>query len=232
MCRLSYFYSSTMKGFSLYITCFFLLLTAASSCKKDMLLNTGGNLRFSTDTLTFDTVFTSLGSFTQAIKLFNEQDQSVNVTSVRLEGGANSFFNLNVNGIEGNEVFDQELAANDSLYVFATVKVDPTNEDNPFIVTDRLIATMNGKEYSIPMIAYGQNAYYYVDTVIETNTTWLTNKPYVIMKNALVGNGATLTIPAGCRIYMHADSRLFIDSGTLKINGTKTITHETIPIPA
>lgn len=211
-----------MKAYSIYILSFFALLIVSSGCKKDLLLDNGGKLHFSTDTLTFDTVFSTLGSFTIGIKIFNEEDQKVNISSVRVEGGETSFFNLNVNGIPGNEVFDQVLAAKDSLYVFATVKIDPRNENNPYIITDRLIATMNGKEYSIPMIAYGQDAHYYIDTVIGHSITWLTDKPYVIMKNALVDSGATLTIPGGCRVYVHADSRLYVDSGTLKVMGTKT----------
>lgn len=191
-----------------------------AGCKKDQLLESGGSIRYSTDTLTFDTVFTSLGSFTLSVKIFNQENQKVKLSSVRLEGGDRSFFRLNVNGVSGNNVADMELAAKDSMYVFATVTIDPTNEDNPFLVSDRLIATLNGRDFSIPVLAYGQNAHYYVDTVIDQNLTWTPDKPYVIIRNALVDAGVTLTIPAGCRVYMHADSRLYVD-GTLRVLGSK-----------
>lgn len=193
--------------------CFFALLLILGSCKKESTLDSGGDLRFSTDTLTFDTVFTAQGSFTLSVKIFNPQDQKVNISSVKLEKGTASFFHLNVDGFPGNNVTNLELAAHDSLYVFATVNIDPTNADNPFVIEDKLIATMNGKEFSIPVIAYGQNAHYIVDSVLKTDT-WLTDKPYVIIHNALVDAGQTLTIPPKCRIYMHADSRLLVD-GTL-----------------
>ncbi len=209
-----------MRLYSSLILSFFAVMIFSASCKKDQLLEQGGELRFSADTLTFDTVFTSLGSFTLSVKIYNPQDRDVKVSSVKLCNGNNSFFHLNVNGISGNEVNGIDLAANDSFYVFATVNIDPTQADNPFIIEDKLIATLNGRDYAIPLIAYGQNAYYYVDTVIDQSITWLTNKPYVIMKNALVDKGVTLTIPAGVRVYMHADSRLFVE-GTLKVNGTK-----------
>jgi hypothetical protein len=69
-------------------------------------------------------------------------------------------------------------------------------------------------------MAYGQNAYYIRDSTLQTQT-WLTDKPYVIMQNALVDEGQTLTIPAGARVYVHRDSRLYV-LGTLKITGTQT----------
>ncbi len=199
---------------------FFTLIFVSSSCRKEQLLTSGGEVKFSTDTLTFDTVFTQFASFTMAVRLYNPQNQRINLSSVRLDKGENSFFKLNVNGISGQIVRDLEMEPNDSLYVFATVNIDPNNEENPFIIEDKLIATVNGNDYSIPMIAYGQNAHYIIDSAIAQNSTWENDLPFVIMHNAQVVEGYTLTINKGCRIYVHADSRLFID-GTLKINGTK-----------
>jgi hypothetical protein len=193
-----------------------------TSCKKEQLLTSGGEVKFSLDTLTFDTVFTSYGSYTDWVKIFNPQNQKITVSSVRLENGNSSLFHLNVNGIEGNAASNIEVAANDSFYVFATVNINPDDENNPFLITDRLIVTMNGKEFSIPMIAYGQNAYYIdgnVDGHIQTET-WKIDKPYVIVHSGLVDSGHTLTIPAGCRVYMNADSRLYVQ-GSLKVEGTK-----------
>lgn len=189
-----------------------------SSCHKDKILTSGGTLTFSVDTLMFDTVFTSLGSATRQVKIFNDQKEKV-VMDIRLKN-ENGPFRLNVNGVPGKEFKGVELAGRDSLWVFAAVTIDPTQEDLPFIVSDELQVTMNGKQFSIPFIAFGQNAYYIVDSVLKTQT-WLADKPYVIMQNALVDEGETLTIPAGARIYLHQDSRLFV-VGTLKVNGTAT----------
>ncbi len=197
-----------------------IILVALVSCRKDTLLTSGGDLHFSTDTLTFDTVFTQFASFTAAVKIYNPQNQRVKLSAVRVEGGDASFFQLNVNGISGNNIPDVEMEPNDSIYVFATVNIDPTNDNNPFIIQDRLVAHLNGKEFSIPLIAYGQNAHYIIDSVISQHTTWVNDKPYVIMKNALVAKDFTLTIEKGCRVYVHADSRLFVE-GTLKVMGTK-----------
>ncbi len=188
------------------------------SCKKDKLLTSGGALAYSLDTLSFDTVFTASGSFTTQVKLYNPQNQKVNISSIRLEGPNASFFHINVNGISGNAT-NIELAAKDSMYIFATVNIDPNNVNNPFVVNASVVATLNGKDYTLPLMAYGLNAYYIVDSVLQTQT-WKTDKPYVVIHSAEVDTAQTLTIPAGCRIYMNADSRLYV-AGTLKVNGTK-----------
>jgi hypothetical protein len=195
------------------------IIAGGSACKKQQVLESGGSLNFSTDTLRFDTVFTALASATQAIKIFNPQNERVVLSSVRLEGGNASFFQLNVDGRSGRQVQDVEIGAKDSIYVFATVKVDPTNANTPFIIEDKLIATLNGNDFSVPLIAYGQNAHFITDSVLATQT-WLTDKPYVVFGYAIVDSAQTLTIPAGCRVYMHANARLFVD-GTLIARGTK-----------
>ncbi|MCB0696692.1 MAG: hypothetical protein KDC07_04975, partial [Chitinophagaceae bacterium] len=209
------------RRFGIYIL--FLAAVAfmmATGCRKEKFLDTGGELKFSVDTLMFDTVFTSLGSFTASVKIYNPQSQKVNVSNIHLEDKfGNSPFIINVNGHAG-DAENIEIAAKDSIYVFATVNIDPTSENNPFVVEDNLVATLNGKSYSIPFLAYGQNAYYIVDSTIAGNHTWKTDKPYVIIHNAAVDTNSILTIPAGCRIYVHADSRLYV-LGTLKVKGTK-----------
>ena len=204
-----------MRFYTYLAVSVFGFLFILSSCKKEQLLTSGGDLRYSTDTLTFDTVFTELGSFTMGLKIFNPQDQKINISSVRLEKGNSSFFHINVNGFTGNNISNIEVAANDSIYVFATVRINPDTQNLPFIVEDKLIATLNGQEYSIPVFAYGQNAHFIRDSVITTTDTWLTDKPYVILHSALIEKNTTLTIPPGCRIYMHADSRLYV-RGTLR----------------
>ena len=197
-----------------------IFLVTPSCNKKDKFLTSGGEVSFSSDTLMFDTVFTAQGSATRSIRIFNKQKDKIKISSIRLRKGENSPYRLNINGQEGKQVNDVEIAGNDSVWVFAAVTIDPTNANLPFVVDDDLVVTLNGKEFSIPFIAFGQNAYYIVDSVLETQT-WLADKPYVIIRNALVDTGATLTIPAGARIYLHKDSRLFVQ-GTLKVNGTQS----------
>lgn len=193
---------------------------AATSCRKDKILTTGGELKFSVDTLTFDTVFTSRGSFTTSFKIYNPQSKDIIISSISLENGGNSYFHLNVDGFQGNSVQNIRIAAKDSVYVFATVNIDPNNDKTPFVVTDRLVTTLNGKTSYIPFEAYGQNAHYIIDSVLTGNIQWQNDLPYVIIHNAAIDEGATLTIEKGCRIYVNQDSRLFV-LGKLIVNGTK-----------
>ncbi len=196
-----------------------------TSCKKTRIQTVGGVLNFSVDTLKFDTVFTAAGSFTTGVLIYNPQNEEVIVSSIKLQNGASSYFHLNVDGFSGNNVPNIKIAAHDSAYVFATVNINPGDTLTPFLVTDALIATLNGKDFSIPFTAYGQNAHYIVsDSFSVANgpvTTWLTDKPYVVINSMEVGPGATLNIPANCRVYMHQNARMFV-YGTLNINPTKT----------
>lgn len=195
-----------------------LIVALLPSCKKKSMLTQGGLVHFSADTLLFDTVFTSVGSATYKIKIYNDEDQPVTLSSVRLKGGASSPFNLNVNGVSGNEVVNQRLAAHDSMYVYSTVTIDPNSDLSPFVVEDQLIATLNGTDFSVPVIAFGQNARYIYDTI--GTETWDNRLPYVILNDPNVTKGSVLTIEAGARIYVHPNSRFFVE-GTLIINGTK-----------
>ena len=208
-----------MKSF-LPLTLLMTIIFLASSCKKDKVLTTGGSVSFSVDTLVFDTVFTQMASSTRSLLIYNKQKEKITLSSIRLKNGDKSAYRLNVNGYPGTEIKNVDIAGNDSVWVFAAVTVDPTNDSTPFIVEDNLIVTLNGQDFSIPVMAYGQNAYYIRDSTLETQT-WLTDKPYVILQNAYVDEGATLTIPAGARVYVHQDSRLYV-LGSLKINGTQT----------
>ena len=96
----------------------FYLLVACNK-EDDFLLDSSAELSFSVDTLRFDTVFTELGSSTRTLKIYNTNDQPVKINQITLEKGSTSFFRLNVDGIPTNEAMDVEIAANDSLYIFA-----------------------------------------------------------------------------------------------------------------
>lgn len=207
-----------MKTFLLLLTnCTLLLL----SCKKDS-LNTSPDARvnFSADKLQYDTVFTTAGSVTQSFRIINENNQRLRLSSVTLMGGSSSPFKINVDGIATNQATNIEIDANDSLYVFVQVNIDPTAGPLPFIIRDSIRVSYNGRDKFVQLEAWGQNAHFLTGKEVLTNETWTNDLPYVILGYLYVDLNQTLTIGKGCRVYVHADAPIIID-GTLKVNGER-----------
>jgi hypothetical protein len=194
----------------IFIPLLAIALSFTMSCRKQKTLSVGGVVLFSVDTLGFDTVFTQAGSFTSGLLIYNPQNEAIELSSVHLLHGNSSYFHLNVDGFSGNAATNLKIAAHDSLYVFATVNINPNDSTNPFIITDSLVTALNGKNFYVPFTAYGQNAHYIVSDSISTAVNWIPDLPYVVIHSCVVGSGGSLNIQKGCRIYMHQDARFFV----------------------
>ena len=74
-----------------YIVIFSILLIISYSCEKEE-FNTSinANLAFSTDTILFDTIFTTIGSSTQRFKVRNPYNENIKISSISLAGGESS----------------------------------------------------------------------------------------------------------------------------------------------
>jgi hypothetical protein len=200
-----------------------ILLTGVlfTSCKKETFItSSNASLYTSADTLHFDTVFTTTGSVTAFFRIYNQNDQKLKLSRVFLGGGAGSFYKMNVDGTPGSEVNDVEMEANDSIYVFVTVKIDQTAANLPFVVQDSIGIEYNGNLRWVQLQAWGQNAVFLRSQVLTGNVTWTNTKPYVILGGLLVDKDATLTIQQGTHIYLHADAPFIVD-GTLNVTGDK-----------
>lgn len=210
-----------MKNFRLLLSiavCFSLL----PSCKKETFTGSAdARLRISTDSLKFDTVFTSTGSVTQSFKIVNENEQRLRLSSIKLMGGTTSAFKININGTSASELSNLEIAANDSIYIFVSVTVNPSAANLPFIISDSISVQYNGNQRWVQLQAYGQNANFLRNEVISSNSTWTNDRAYVILGSLLVAPNVTLTINPGAKIYSHADAPFVVD-GTLVVNGTAT----------
>ena len=191
------------------------------SCKKESFITSpNAQLSFSADSLKFDTVFTSTGSITQSFKIFNNNNQKLLLSKVKLMGGPTSSFKININGVAATEQDNIEVAANDSIYVFVTVTVNPTTANLPFIISDSILVNYNGNDRFVQLQAYGQNAHFLNNVIISTNTVWPNDLPYVILGGVRVTTTTVLNIDPGCKIYSHANAP-FIVEGTLLVNGIK-----------
>lgn len=197
----------------------------------------------SLDTLTFDTVFTTIGSATRSIIVRNPSDQNINISSIRLASGNQSMFRLNVDGTPGSAVEQIPILARDSLFLFVEVTVDPDQpvSASPFILNEELIIESGTRQKVVILEAWGQNANYFPSKDAQGqfislncnngNVVWDDPKPYVIF-GLLFIDSCTLTIPAGTQIFVHGGlaiqegtifndgGLLFLDNAKLSIEGT------------
>ncbi|MCW3109197.1 MAG: hypothetical protein JWQ09_3703, partial [Segetibacter sp.] len=197
----------------------FLFVFIAVSCSKTSFINSpDASVNFSSDTLHFDTVFTSTGSVTQSFKIFNLNDQKLRLSNVKLMGGATSAFKINVDGTPGVSFSGIELQPNDSMYVFVSVSINPNTANLPFIVQDSIRVNYNGNNRFIQLQAFGQNANFFRNRHITKDSTWKNDLPFVILGGVTIDSNVSLTIQKGCKIYSHADAP-FVVNGSLKVNG-------------
>lgn len=196
-------------GFSIAV-----LVLCVTSCRRDDILAEGNpRIETSTDTLTFDTVFTAVGSATRSFKIYNREDADVLVT-VSLQRGGQSFFRINVDGLSGTTVEEVRIGANDSIYVYADVNIDPDQplSVSPYVIEEQLSITANGTETPVLLEAWGQNANYVPGRTAKGllsrltcdlgTETWDDPKPYVIY-GILFIDSCELVLPAGTEVYVH-----------------------------
>jgi len=198
----------------------FLLFIFISSCKKEQ-LNTTSGISISTDTLSFDTLFSTLGSTTRFFTLRNTTKQPIKISDIRLAGGSSSRYRINVDGDSGVLFKNVEIPAKDSLYVFVEVTVNPTAVNLPFLVEDSIQFITNGNFQQVQLQSYGQNAHFFNGDSIETNTVWNDDLPYIILNYLQIKSSATLTINKGCKVYFGNGAALLVE-GNLNIAGTDT----------
>ena len=204
-----------------FIVSIFFSTIIVCSCKKDSFITSPqALLGLSADSLTFDTVFTSVGSVTKSFKILNLNNQKLKLSKVKLLGGASSSFKINVDGTAATEVNNIDIETNDSLYVFVQVNIDPNAGNLPFIISDSILINYNGNDEFVKLQAYGQNAVFLNSRRVSGNATFTKDLPYVILGGLLVDSTAKLTIQPGTKIYLHADAPIIVD-GTLIANGTK-----------
>lgn len=206
------------------LTVFFLfglIILAASqltSCKKAVFYS-DGHLDFSADTVVFDTVFTTIGSTTKRLKIYNNSNRNLKVEQIELMGGSASPFRINVDGVSGTVFGEHEIEGGDSLFVFVEVTLDPNGGVLPMIVEDSIRFRTNGVDQYVNLAAWGQDAYFHYNDV--NSGIWQTDKPHVIYGYAGIDEGQSLTIQAGTDIYLHKNSLIYVYKGELHIQGTQ-----------
>ena len=178
-------------------------------------------LSFSTDTLSFDTVFTTIGSTTGYFMIYNKNDEPLRIDKIILAGGRQSGFRINVDGRKGDSFSEIPIWKNDSLFVAVEVTVDPNKDNTPFVIYDSVVFITNGRIQSVLLEAYGQNAHIMRNGVtFESDTTLSAEKPYLVYDSVMIPEGVTVNIEKGASFYMHKNAKWIIN-GAIKANGVQ-----------
>ncbi|MDR1458849.1 MAG: hypothetical protein LBI60_01350 [Bacteroidales bacterium] len=210
------------------------------SCHKNRIYTSDdAKLNFSEEILTFDTVFTTIGSITKVLKVSNPHKNTIK-TDIGLVGGNISNFSVNVNGVSGSYFKDVEIHSKDSIFIFIKVNLNPNGQNQPILIVDTLAFFTNGNRQNVELLACGEDAHFIVPDVVlkdqngavminykviaheRENIIWDNDKPYVIYGYAAIDSLAKLTIKAGTQIYLHKGAGLWVYSGgNIQVEGTK-----------
>lgn len=219
------------------------LILFIASCQKDPVY-TGSDIEisFSSDTLRFDTVFTSIGSATRFVKVYNHQNRAISIREIRLSDEG-QIFRMNVDGESLTAAQDVVIQARDSIYIFVEVTINPDQSFSvsPFIIEEAIEIFTGTDTKKIILEAWGQNANYFPSrsskgkiNLLSCNLnrlTWNDPRPYVIY-GILIIDSCELIIPAGARIFVHGgvvregnvvynDGMIgFLENGKIHINGS------------
>lgn len=217
----------------------FLLLVVSILClfacrREQSILNSGVNLRFSTDTVYLDTVFSTVGSSTYTLKVYNPEKETVIVDNIRLGRGNTSAYRLNIDGRASKNLNNVEILGEDSIYIFVEVTAAEVTTGDPLYI-DQVLFNNKGTEQNVELVTLARDVYFHKPTnfqilgqgrdafaltfsVINCNDVWMDDKPHVIYGYALIDTGCVLTINPGAEIYFHSRAGLFVgDFGRLDV---------------
>jgi hypothetical protein len=214
---------------------------AAFGCRKDVIYNTENvTLRFSEDTIYLDTVFSTIGSSTRILKVYNPTGDNILVNRVYLGRGPQSYYRMNVNGTNTKDAQNIELRGNDSIYIFIEVTADVLGA-NSLLYTDSLIFETGNVRQDVDLVTLAKDAYFHYPnrllvinqpapnpdieipySILPCNATWGTDKPHVVYGYAVVDSTCTLDILAGAEVHFHSNSGLWVyRGGQLRIDNAE-----------
>ncbi|MDR3309659.1 MAG: hypothetical protein LBS80_06875 [Tannerella sp.] len=182
-------------------------------------LNPKHQIEFSTDTLLFEAVFSTIGSTTGYFMIYNRNSEALKIDRIKLASGGSTGFRINVDGRQGDEFNDIPVWKNDSLYVMVEVTLEPNSLNIPFGIYDSILFVTNGVTRSIVLCAQGRNANILRGVTFSADTLLEADRPYLVFDSLKIAEGVTLTVSEGVTFYMHTNSKWIIE-GTIKLQGT------------
>ena len=199
------------------------LLVIACSDYETFSDNPNFRLSFSQDTIAFDTLVSTLPSSTKTLFVFNNNGNGMRINTIKLEGGAESRFRVNVDGryLVDGAWHDFELLKHDSLFVRIEMTPPEVGSNEPLYFTDKLHFLLeNGAKQTVVLTGGAIDAYIMKEgLMIESDETLLTDKPYVIYDSLVVKPDATLTLVEGTTLMFHDKAALHV-YGKLIVQGS------------
>lgn len=212
-----------MKRISFLVSIFIAFVATFTGCVDETFTDDPSCvIEFSSDTISFDTIFTTIPSRTTSFLVYNRNKKALKISSVRLAGGTHSLFRMNVDGRlpdDSNIVTDIQIKAQDSLYIFVELTINPTDKATPVYFEDAVEFIVNGVTSNVKLMGYGQDAIIFNSRSFSQDTILTDVRPYLIFNYIHVANGTTLTIKENTKLYFHANANLIVD-GNLKTQGT------------
>lgn len=200
---------------------FIVCILAFSACQDSDDFSSDKNLAltFSADTISFDTVFTTVGSATKQFKIYNRNKNSLTIESIELVNAAKSGFRMNIDGEHGTKLSNVDILKKDSLYSFVEVTVDPTNSKNPLLIRDSIRLVVNGNTQYIQLEAVGQDVYIWKDQTVAQDSVILGDKPLLIYNGLTINEGVKLEVKKGTTFFLRNNATIDI-YGTLIAEGS------------
>ncbi|MCE5175722.1 MAG: hypothetical protein ABFC90_06765 [Bacteroidales bacterium] len=177
-------------------------------------------LRFSTDTLSFDTVFSTIGTTTAWLKIYNTGNRKIRISDIRLKEGTNGF-RINVDGLSGKSFANVDIPAKDSLFLFVELTPSEQGSGQPLLVSDIILFQSNGGQKQIVLEAYSRDAVIWHGKTITSDTTLTSDKPFIIYDSLVVAKDVTLHITEGTTLHFHNAARL-IAYGSIEATGSSS----------
>lgn len=196
------------------------LLPACDGLEEHYSTNPNHKLSFSSDTVAFDTVFTTIGSATRQFMIYNNNSEPLNMSAIMLASGGTSGFRINVDGRKGDSFSNIGILNDDSMYVFVEVTVNPTGRNQPLLIEDSVVFITNGIRQSVLLEAYGQDVKLIKGGYTITKDTVLTaERPFLVYDSLVIAPNANVNIQKGAMFYMH-DKANIINHGSIHAAGT------------
>lgn len=192
-------------------------LICASCINDDITTSPSAMLSFSRDTVSFDTIFTEIGTPTARLVVHNKNNKGVNISYIGFKN-PETLYRLNVDGQSGQTFNNVEIRANDSIYIFIECRPKTAESTKPELIEDQLEFITNGVTQHVDVMAWGQNVTRLKGITLDDDMILTAEQPYVIFDSLVVAPQSTLHIQPGTQLLFHDNAKLVV-KGTLNACG-------------